>query len=161
LPEKSRPPSFEDLFVSEHRRLFGALWVITGDPNEAEDVGQEAFVRVLERWDRVGAMADPVGYLYRVAMNVVRSRHRRARVAARRALVASQSDDIGQVDDRDVVSRLLGSLNPRQRAALILTEGLGYSSQETGRMMGIPASSVRVLTTRARATLRERMEETG
>lgn len=66
----TEPIAFEDLFALEHRRLFGALCLITRDPHEAEDIGQEAFVRVPERWDRVGSMVDPVGYLYRVAMNL-------------------------------------------------------------------------------------------
>jgi len=146
---------FEDLFASESRRLFGALCLIIGDPSEAEDVGQEAFVRVLERWDRVASMVDPVGYLYRVAMNVLRSRYRRARVAARRLFVARHVDHIGEVDDRDAVDRLLAGLSPRQRAAMVLTALLDHSSEEAGQVIGLPASSVRVLTTRARAALRK------
>ncbi len=153
--------SFEELFTSESARLFGALCLITRDGHEAEDIGQEAFVRVLERWDKVGAMVDPAGYLYRVAMNVFRSRYRRARVAAKRLSWRGSNDEITQVDDRDAVSRLLGTLAPRQRAALVLTAVLEYSSDEAGEILGIPGSSVRVLTTRARATLRKQPWETG
>lgn len=150
------PIAFEDLFALEHRRLFGALCLITRDPQEAEDIGQEAFVRVLERWDRVGTMVDPTGYLYRVAMNVFRSRYRRARLAARRLFSGAPADELAAVDDRDVVSRMLDALPPRQRAALVLTSFLEYSSEEAGQVLGLPGSSVRVLTTRARATLRKR-----
>jgi RNA polymerase sigma-70 factor (ECF subfamily) len=151
---------FEDLFASESRRLFGALCLITRDPHEAEDIGQEAFVRVFERWGEVRSMVDPVGYLYRVAMNVFRSRYRRASVATKRLLARAQSDDIAGVDDRDAVNRMLGLLSPRQRAALVLTSVLDYSSDEAGEILGIPGSSIRVLTTRARATLRKRTPET-
>jgi RNA polymerase sigma-70 factor, ECF subfamily len=153
--------SFEQLFTSESSRLFGALCLITRDAHEAEDIGQEAFVRVLERWDKVGAMVDPAGYLYRVAMNVFRSRYRRARVAARRLVWRGSNDGITQVEDRDAVSRLLGMLTPRQRAAVVLTTVLDYSSDEAGQILGIPGSSVRVLTTRARATLRNQPWEAG
>lgn len=153
--------SFEQLFTSESSRLFGALCLITRDAHEAEDIGQEAFVRVLERWDKVGAMVDPAGYLYRVAMNVFRSRYRKARVATRRLFWRGSNDEITQVDDRDAVSRLLGTLTPRQRAALVLTTVLDYSSDEAGQILGIPSSSVRVLTTRARATLRNQPWEAG
>ena len=69
---------FEDFFKAEQHRLFGALCLLTHDRIEAEEIDQDAFVRVWERWDRVGAMADPTGYLYRVAMNLFRSRYRRA-----------------------------------------------------------------------------------
>jgi RNA polymerase sigma-70 factor, ECF subfamily len=157
----TEPVAFEDLFAAEHRRLFGALCLITRDPDEAEDIGQEAFVRVLERWDRVGTMVDPAGYLYRVAMNVVRSRYRRARVATRRLLAGRLKDEIAEVDERDLVSRMLDGLATRQRAALVLTAVLDYSSEEAGAILGLPGSSVRVLTTRARATLRGRKWDEG
>jgi RNA polymerase sigma-70 factor, ECF subfamily len=154
------PVAFEVFFAAESRRLFGALCLITSDPHEAEDIGQEAFVRVFERWDRVAAMVDPVGYLYRVAMNVLRSRYRRARLASRRLFSGNQPDAISEVDERDAISRLLAALTHRQRAALVLTTLLDYSSDEAGQILGMPASSVRVLTTRARATLRGRVQET-
>ena len=44
---------------------------------------QEAFVRIWERWDKVGRLEEPTGYLYRAAMNIVRSRYRRASLALR------------------------------------------------------------------------------
>jgi RNA polymerase sigma-70 factor (ECF subfamily) len=155
------PVLFEDLFSAEHRRLFGALCLITRDPHEAEEIGQEAFVRILERWDRVGSMADPTAYLYRVAMNVFRSRYRRARVAARRMVPGSFRDEISEVDDRDAVARMLGQLIPQQRAALVLTTMLGYSSNEAGELLGVRASTVRVLATRARVHLRKQQAEEG
>ena len=152
------PTPFEDLFEAEHRRLFRALCLITRDSHEAEEIGQEAFLRLLERWDRVGSMADPAGYLYRVAMNVFRSRYRRARVAARGLAQGDPRDEIAEVDDRDAVLRMLGRLNRQQRAALVLTTMLGYSSEEAGALLGMRGSTIRVLTTRARASLRGRYE---
>src|SRR6266496_6695819 len=78
--------SFEDFFRDEHVRLLRALFLVTGNESEAEDLMQEAFLKVWERWDRVGQLDDPTGYLYRTAMNAFRSRHRRAVLAARRVL---------------------------------------------------------------------------
>jgi RNA polymerase sigma factor (sigma-70 family) len=152
---------FEDLFAAEQHRLFRALCLITRDPHEAEEIGQEAFVRVLERWDRVGSMDDPAGYLYRVAMNEFRSRTRRARVATRRFLTGSARDEISDADDRDEVFRLLADVNPQQRAAIILTTMIGYSSEEAGSLLGMRGSTVRVLVTRARATLRRKAVGVG
>ena len=71
-------PSFEEFYEATVRRLFTALCLVTGNRHEAEEVAQEAFVRVFERWDRVGTLEDPTGYLFRVSMNVFRSRFRRA-----------------------------------------------------------------------------------
>ena len=55
------PTAFEDFFEGERIRLFKGLFAITGSRDEAEDVSQEAFVRLWERWDRVSAMDDPLG----------------------------------------------------------------------------------------------------
>jgi RNA polymerase sigma-70 factor (ECF subfamily) len=136
-------PSFEDFYEATFRRLFTALC-------------QEAFVRVFERWDHVGMLGDPTGYLFRVSMNVFRSRYRRASLGLRRALflAPAANDDLASVETHDQVVRLLLTLDAAQRAAVLLTAILDYSAEEAGRMLGLRASSVRSLTTRARAKMK-------
>ena len=56
---------------------------MTGNRAEAEELMQDAFLSVWERWDRVSGMDDPIGYLYRTAMNLFRKRYRRAMLAVR------------------------------------------------------------------------------
>src|SRR5436189_41522 len=85
--------SFEEFFSAEHRGLYGALVLVTRSSHEAEEVMQDAFLRVWERWDRVAALDDPVGYLYRTAMNLFRSRRRRVLVALRRTVKPREPDD--------------------------------------------------------------------
>lgn len=146
---------FEDFFKAEQHRLLGALCLLTHDRIEAEEIDQDAFVRVWERWDRVGLMADPTGYLYRVAMNLFRSRYRRAERVGRLVFDHDHmADGLACVEDRDEVSRYLAQLIPQQRAAVVLTVLLDMTSEEAGRTLGLKASTVRVLTTRARASLR-------
>jgi hypothetical protein len=87
------PRSFEVFFASEHARLFGALCLVTGDRSEAEEVMQDAFLRLWERWDHVAEVDDPSGYLYRTAMNVFRNRYRRAALALRRTISIAPSED--------------------------------------------------------------------
>jgi DNA-directed RNA polymerase specialized sigma24 family protein len=53
---------------------------------------------------------------------------------------------------------MLRSLTPRQRAAIVLTEGLGYSSDEAGSMLGVKGSTVRALHHQARAALKRSTE---
>ena len=150
-------PSFEEFYEATFRRLFTALCLVTGNRHEAEEIAQEAFVRVFERWDRVGVLEDPNGYLFRVSMNVFRSRYRRASLGLRRAifLAPSETDDLAAVETRDEVVRLLLGLEPMQRAAVLLTAILDHSAEETGRMLGLRPSSVRSLTTRARARMKQ------
>ncbi|MEX2457708.1 MAG: RNA polymerase sigma factor [Actinomycetota bacterium] len=156
------PPRFEAIFDAEAERLFRALYLMTGNRHEAEEVMQDAFIAVWERWDRVGAMASPTGYLYRTAMNRFRSRYRRASRAARRAVgLAEGRDEFALVDERDRVARALAELPPRQRAALVLTELLGYGSEAAAEVMGVAASTVRALATQGRESLRKTMEPDG
>jgi DNA-directed RNA polymerase specialized sigma24 family protein len=72
---------FEAFFDREKARLFQALCLVTRNRSEAEELTQDAFLSVYERWDRVGAMDDPSGHLYRTAMNTFRSWHRRSALA--------------------------------------------------------------------------------
>ena len=155
--QKPAPPaSFEDFFEAEHARLLRALFLVTGNVQEAEELMQDAFLAVWERWDRVAAMDEPVGYLYRTAMNRFRSRLRRVNRAARKVLGAAEGgDDFAAADERDALARALSNLPERQRAALVLTELLGYGSEEAGRILGVKDVTVRSLASQARAALRK------
>jgi len=147
--------TFEEFFLDERSRLFGMLIIVTGNRAEAEEVVQDAFLKVWERWDRVAAMDEPVGFLYRTAFNLYRKRLRRAAVAIRKAVdLLPDVDELRDVETKDEAVRLLGRLTPRERAAIVVTAYLGYSSEEAGRLLGIRAQTVRVLTSRARASLR-------
>jgi RNA polymerase sigma factor (sigma-70 family) len=154
--------SFDEFFVAERKRLFGALIIMTGNRMEAEELLQDAFLKVWERWERVAVMEEPVGFLYRIALNLHRKRIRRAAVALRKRIdLLPDVDELSDVETRDEAVRLLGRLTPRERAAIVVTAYLGYSSEEAGRLLGIRAQTVRVLTSRARATLRAAGEATS
>jgi len=168
LVDGSEPPaaapaetaSFEGFVAENQTRLFGSLYLMTGSRYEAEEIAQEAFVRVLERWDHVGGLDDPTGYLFVTALNIFRNRVRRAAIALRRSIgVAPTPDAFGAVDDREVVLDALAKLPPDQRAALVVTALLGYSSEEAGRMLGARPSTIRARATRARTALRDLIGE--
>jgi RNA polymerase sigma-70 factor (ECF subfamily) len=151
--------AFEEFFEAERGRLFRALILITHDSVEAEDLMQDAFVRVWERWDRVGTLDDPVGYLFKTALNLRRSALRRAMTAAARSMrPLAERDLIQGVLERDEAMRSLASLTERQRAAIVVTELLGYSSQEAGAILGVRPGTVRMLASQGRAALREQKE---
>ena len=153
-----KPPSFERFFRDGHVRLLRALYLVTGSREEAEELMQEAFLKVWERWDRVSVMEDPTGYLYRTAMNAFRSRYRRVAAATRRTFSREPRDEFAAVDARDEVTRALAALTRRQRAALVVTELLGYGTEEAARILGVKPVTVRVLASQGRAALRELLE---
>jgi RNA polymerase sigma-70 factor (ECF subfamily) len=152
----SEAGSFERFFEAQHARLYGTLCLVTADPREAEDVMQEAFLRLWERWDRVRAHPDPAGYLYRTAFNLHRSQLRRAVRAARRRFVDQESpDQLARVDDRQTLLAGLRRLPRRQRTAVVLLDLMGMTSEEASRLLGVRPVTARVLASQARSRLRE------
>jgi RNA polymerase sigma-70 factor (ECF subfamily) len=149
------PPDFQQFYDAEHGRLFGALCLVTGNRHDAEELMQEAFLKVWERWDVVQGMESPVGYLYRTAMNAFRMRFRRAKIAARRvARTIARTDPLDVFEARFELDRGLAALTNRQRAAVVLTDLLEFSSADAAQTLGTTAATVRKLASEGRKKLR-------
>ena len=146
---------FDEFFEDEHERLFKALYFVTGDRQDAEELMQDAFMKLWERWDQIDRISDPTGYLFRVALNGFRMRRRRAATAVRRlAPVTEERDLFAEAEMRADVRRLLLGLTVRQRAALLLVDLLGYPSEQAARILRVRPSTVRALATQGRKALR-------
>jgi RNA polymerase sigma-70 factor (ECF subfamily) len=153
--EVEAPPDFTAFFADEHRGLFKALYFVTGNRADAQELMQEAFLTLWERWDTIERIENPTAYLFRVALNGSRMRARAARRSARRLVsIAASYDPFDEVDLREDVRRMLRSLSPRQRAALVLLDLYGYGSADAAAIMRIRPSTVRALATQGRAVLR-------
>jgi RNA polymerase sigma factor (sigma-70 family) len=150
--------SFGVFFAEHYVRLYRALVLVTRSPDEAEEIVQEAFVRVWARWSRVSAMDSPDGYLYRTALNL---HHQRGRQAARLARLLAlwprqaREDALDRFDEVDTLERLVLQLPSRQRAALVITEYLGYDSAAAAEILGVQPGTVRMLVSKAKAQIRE------
>jgi RNA polymerase sigma factor (sigma-70 family) len=149
--------SFELFYESERDGLFASLYLVTRDPHEAEELMHDAFLKVWEQWARVRHMDRPAGYLHRTALNAFRTRYRRAAIAKRVLGWVPKRDPLEDVEGRDRVDRALAALTVGQRAAVILTELLDYTSVEAGRALGVRPGTVRVLAHRGRDALRKTM----
>jgi RNA polymerase sigma-70 factor, ECF subfamily len=153
-------PGFEEFFQAEHVRLARALYLLTGSAAEADELTQEAMVRVYERWERVRQMSSPQGYLFRTALNLHRSRLRWLASRARQILQATPSPDPAEVvQSRDSLDRALASLPTGQRGAVVLVEWLGMDPEEAAKTLGIKPGSVRARLSRAKAALRRMLED--
>ena len=92
-------------------------------------------------------------------MNLFRKRYRRALVAIRRSVgLAPAQDDFADADDRQTVRHVLATLPPRQRAALVLTEMLGFKVHEAADALGVTDATIRSLTRHGRDSFRKVME---
>jgi RNA polymerase sigma-70 factor (sigma-E family) len=146
------------LFATAQRpRLYRAALLLTGDPGVAEDLVQTALMRTHARWPRLREQ-DPGGYARRVVTNANIDRWRRDR--GRERLTAEVPEPAGadvaaDVAERDAVLRALGGLSARERTVVVLRFLDDLSEAETARTLGIPTGTVKSVTHRAIAKLRE------
>jgi RNA polymerase sigma factor (sigma-70 family) len=146
---------FDDFFEEEHERLFKALYFVTGNRHDAEELMQDAFLKLWERWGEIHRISDPTGYLFRVALNGFRMRRRRAAMAIRKAVsIPERRDAYLDAEMRADVRQLLLQVTPRQRTALMLLDQLGYPSDEAASILRVRPSTVRALATKGRRALR-------
>lgn len=144
-------------FCAAHLQpLTAALTAFTSDRYLGEELAQEALVRAVERWDRVGRLRSPSAWLYRIGVNAARSRWRRL-AAERRARARHGADDVHRDPDSAAVvavRRALADLPERQRAALVLRYCAGLSIEETAAVLRVSEGAVRGLTQRGVSALR-------
>jgi RNA polymerase sigma factor (sigma-70 family) len=72
--------------------------------------------------------------------------------------VTPPDDLLEAVERREVLVHALSSLTPRERAAVVLTDVLGFSSEEAGRSLGIKPVTVRVLASRGRGRMHQEVD---
>jgi RNA polymerase sigma factor (sigma-70 family) len=137
-----------------------ALMVQVRDRELAEDLAQEALLRVAERWDHVGAMDRPDLYAVRVATNLATSWWRRRAVHRRAAprLAASARDDAVWLDPDGAwsvsVRAAVAALPARQREVVALRFAADLAVADVAAVMGCAEGTVKALTHQALARLR-------
>jgi len=147
--EDTLTQSFADFFVEVEPRLRHALAVSLGS-----DVGVEAAADALaygwEHWDRVGRMANPAGYLYRVGRSSGRSMRR---IPSELPSVREQSLPWVEVG----LPAALESLSERQRVAVVLVHSLGWTQTEVAELLGVTQGAVRTHLERGMKRLRSKL----
>ena len=150
---ESDPSDFEAWYLANHARLVASLLLATGSLDLTRDAVDEACTRAFERWGRVQQMASPTGWTFRVALNAVRRRQRRAtmerRLLARRSPVVDVPPPGGEAWD------LVRGLPPRQRTAIVLRYVGDLTQAEIADAMGITRSTVSSTLADAHARLAE------
>lgn len=147
----------------EHPAVYRLCLGFLACATEAEDAAQDAMLRLLDVLPHYDADRPFLTWRNRVVLNLCRDRLRQTgrRRAAERAAAEREGDDAAPMLDplaraelRATLTRALTVLPQREREAFVLRELEGNGATETGRVMGINASSVRSLTTLARRRLR-------
>ena len=142
------------------RQITGHAWYMLGDPREAEDVAQEAFLRLFAKapaWEPDGAQLKT--WLYRVVVNLCIDRKRKV-LPVPMAELPERPDGGAEAQDRRIdikrsVRAALDALPPRQRSALVLTYYEGFTNREAGKLLGVSAEAVESLLARGRRALKD------
>lgn len=151
---------FAAFCVEEHPRLVGALSLYCGDRALAEELAQDALSRACRDWRKVRHLGAPGAWTHRVAINLANSYFRRASAEARakrrlqdeqNARKDSSLDPVVALDIRKAVA----SLPRRQRTALILRYYVDLSVREVAEVMDCPEGTVKTLTSKSIASLRQ------
>jgi RNA polymerase sigma-70 factor (ECF subfamily) len=151
--------SFERWYRAEYPRLLAIVTVACGDRHLAEETTAEAFARALAAWRRVGVMDEPSAWTYRVAVNLLRRRARRAATEARvldaLPTAAVARNDLDAVELWDAV----GALPPRERLAVALRYAGGCSEAEVARAMRVSVGTASSMLSSARRRLAVALQE--
>jgi RNA polymerase sigma-70 factor (sigma-E family) len=153
VPRSDR--GFREFFDAEFEPLRRLAYLLTGNWSEAEDLAQEAMVRVYRAWSRIVERERPAAYARAVLINRHRSLLRRARVEARHAVARSSPAVVPELsDDQVVVWNALAELPPRERAALVLRFYEDMPLSEIAAVLDVPVGTVKSMTHRALGRLR-------
>jgi RNA polymerase sigma-70 factor (ECF subfamily) len=149
--------TFDGFFVEARPRLIDAIRFTVGDDDLAVDVVDEAMTRAYDRWGDVATMANPSGWVYRVALNLARNRFRRLRLERRRPQhVRIVHDDV--VSDPGL-ARALEQLPADQRSVLVLRFYLDWSVDEVATALGLAPGTVKSRVHRGLRRLESMLEE--
>ena len=151
------------LYTSHYRELVRLAAYLTGDRDSAEEVVQDAYVKVHGSWRGVRELDKGEAYLRTTVVNLCRSRLRRRQVAARHRPeplpdVASAEAGALVLVQRHAVLDALHALPRRQREAVVLRYYGDLSEAQTAAAMGCSVGAVKSHTSRAMAALRPLLE---
>jgi RNA polymerase sigma-70 factor (ECF subfamily) len=146
-----------------YRRLVAALYALTGDYAEAQDLVQEAYARALARPKVFLDVADPEAWLRTVAVNLARTRWRRRRLfdtLVRTGRVTRTPDSVPGADpNRVALVAALQKLSRPTREAIVLHHLADMSVYEVAEALAVPVGTVKARLSRGRAMLAALLNE--
>jgi RNA polymerase sigma-70 factor (ECF subfamily) len=162
--------AFAQLVVEHQDRLFASMLQVTGSPDEAEEVVQEAFIRAFMKLDTFQRQSQFFTWLYRIAFNsaLTRKRRKRARVSLDHCREDNGMEIAGDedgVDERllqqervNMVRAALHTLSEEHRSILVLREMEDHSYEVIAEILEISIGTVRSRLNRARRQLKLALE---
>ncbi len=164
------PAAFEELIDAYQRKVLSTAWRMLGNREDAYDAAQEVFLRVHKYLKGFRSDQDFAAWLYRIIVNVCRdhmrkrgSRHQFASFEGEReagtleAMASSEDVEANAIksQQRAMIDDALNTLSSRERAALVLRDLEGLSTEEVARVLGSSQTTVRTQISSARAKIKQ------
>ena len=158
------PQAFGTLVDRHADRMWAVALRVMGNPEDAADALQDAYVAAFRRAGTFRGQSLVTTWLHRVVVNACLDRLRRAKVRLTDPLPDDldrvgglarepERDPVEEQEQRDDVAHALATLNPDQRAALVLVDMQGYSVDEAAAILGCAPGTVKSRCARGRARL--------
>ncbi|MGP3964662.1 RNA polymerase sigma factor SigM [Nonomuraea sp. 3N208] len=155
------PHAFSEIVKRHRDRMWAVALRTLGDPDEAADAVQDAFVSAYRKAATFRGEAAVTTWLHRIVVNACLDRMRRksVRPVADDELIEAAERETplpDQTVEREVsmeVSAALKLLPADQRAALVLVDMMGYSVEDAAQVLGVPSGTVKSRCARGRAKL--------
>jgi len=165
--------AFEQIIEHHQRRVITTAWRMLGNSEDARDAAQEVFLRVYKYIRGFRSDQDFAAWLYRIVINVCRDH---ARIRSRHAGFASfeVEQELGSFDSlastsnvesemiqaqqRAIIEEALNTLSKKERAAIVLRDLEGMSTEKVAEVLGSSQTTVRSQISSARAKIKKYRE---
>lgn len=163
--------AFRDLVERHESRVAATVVGMLGPGDEAEDVGQETFIRLYRSLDRFRGESSLGTYLTRIAINLSLTALKKRKRRLSRFVSQDETgpdrpeaswdprDQLERAEDVRRVQAAVGRLAPNHKAVVVLRMIDGYSTKETAEILDIPSGTVMSRLARAMERLEREMKE--
>ncbi len=166
--------AFDQIMVHCQRKIMGLTWRLLGNEEDARDAAQETFLRAYRHLKSFKTDRDFNAWLYRIAVNVCHDLARKRAVRHQQFASIESEREYGTLDvlasadnaeelmmlkqKRALIAAALSALPPKERAAIVLRDLEGLSTEEVAEITGTRPATVRVQISSARAKIKKHCE---
>ena len=161
--KRGDPGAFDSLIAETHKAVYGLVYRLVGNHDDAADVMQETYLRIWRSMRSYRGDSAFGTWVYRIAANAalthLKRRGRDAEPVDPEAIVAAETPalDPEQPIDADLLDGALARLPVQMRIVVVMKDVYGFSLEEIGKQVGATQGAVKVRLFRARRRLAEEL----
>lgn len=157
---------FKQVFLPCHRRMYAAAWRLTGNQQTAEDLVQDAMMRLWTKRDNLKTPDNPEAFAVTTLRNLFYDRHRKKRlkendegpVDYQMPTERDAHDELVAKQEASIVLSIIEQLPERQRLIITLHDVENLTYDEIEAQTGLNSVNIRVALSRARKAVRDKLK---